>query len=67
MWEEARTCTMRSKIRRGMLSCKLRLALSRQSAMSFVRHDVPPWYVANMPDGRVKDSGLGREGICFAM
>ena len=29
--------------------------------------DVPSWRVDNMPDGGVKDSGLGREGIVFAM
>ena len=29
--------------------------------------DVPSWRVDNMPYGGVKDSGLGREGIRFAM
>ena len=29
--------------------------------------DVPSWRVDHMPYGGVKDSGLGREGICFAM
>ena len=29
--------------------------------------DVPSWRVDNMPYGDVKDSGLGREGVRFAM
>lgn len=29
--------------------------------------DVPSWRVDNMPYGGVKDSGLGREGVAFAM
>ena len=29
--------------------------------------DVPSWRVDNMPYGGVKESGLGREGILFAM
>lgn len=32
-----------------------------------VINDVPSYRVDNMPYGGVKDSGLGREGVCFAM
>ncbi len=32
-----------------------------------VINDVPSWRVDNMPYGGVKDSGLGREGIAFAI
>ncbi|HAW35889.1 MAG TPA: aldehyde dehydrogenase, partial [Erythrobacter sp.] len=32
-----------------------------------VINDVPSYRVDNMPYGGVKDSGLGREGIKFAM
>ena len=32
-----------------------------------VINDVPSWRVDNMPYGGVKDSGLGREGVRFAM
>jgi acyl-CoA reductase-like NAD-dependent aldehyde dehydrogenase len=32
-----------------------------------VINDVPSYRVDNMPYGGVKDSGLGREGVRFAM
>jgi aldehyde dehydrogenase (NAD+) len=32
-----------------------------------VINDVPSWRVDNMPYGGVKDSGLGREGIRYAI
>ena len=32
-----------------------------------VVNDVPSYRVDNMPYGGVKDSGLGREGVRFAM
>lgn len=32
-----------------------------------VINDVPSWRVDNMPYGGVKDSGLGREGVRYAM
>ena len=33
----------------------------------FIIGDVPSWRADNMPYGGVKESGLGREGVRFAM
>ena len=42
-------------------------AWDRLDVGGFVINDVPSYRVDNMPYGGVKDSGLGREGIRFAM
>lgn len=46
---------------------KAHLAWDRLDVGGIVIGDVPSWRVDNMPYGGVKDSGLGREGIRFAM
>jgi len=38
-----------------------------QTSIGVVIGDVPSWRVDNMPYGGVKDSGLGREGVRFAV
>ena len=43
------------------------LAADRLEVGGVVINDVPSYRVDNMPYGGVKDSGLGREGIKFAM
>lgn len=42
-------------------------ARDRLDVSGVVINDVPSYRVDNMPYGGVKDSGLGREGIRFAM
>ncbi len=42
-------------------------AWDRLDVGGVVINDVPSYRVDNMPYGGVKDSGLGREGIRFAM
>jgi acyl-CoA reductase-like NAD-dependent aldehyde dehydrogenase len=46
---------------------KIQKAWDELDVGSVVIGDVPSWRVDNMPYGGVKDSGLGREGIRFAM
>ena len=46
---------------------KAHLAWDTLDVGGVVIGDVPSWRVDNMPYGGVKDSGLGREGIRFAM
>jgi acyl-CoA reductase-like NAD-dependent aldehyde dehydrogenase len=46
---------------------KARKAWNRLEVGGVVINDVPSFRVDNMPYGGVKDSGLGREGIRFAM
>lgn len=46
---------------------KAHLAWDKLNVGGVVIGDVPSWRVDNMPYGGVKDSGLGREGIRFAM
>ena len=46
---------------------KMQQAWNTLNVGGVVIGDVPSWRVDNMPYGGVKDSGLGREGIRFAM
>ncbi|MCL4129618.1 UNVERIFIED_CONTAM: hypothetical protein GTU68_061545 [Idotea baltica] len=46
---------------------KMQKAWNRLEVGGVIIGDVPSWRVDNMPYGGVKDSGLGREGIRFAM
>lgn len=46
---------------------KMQQAWNELDVGGVVIGDVPSWRVDNMPYGGVKDSGLGREGIRFAM
>ena len=46
---------------------KAQLAWDTLDVGGVIIGDVPSWRVDNMPYGGVKDSGLGREGIRFAM
>ncbi len=46
---------------------KAQMAWDRLDVGGVIIGDVPSWRVDNMPYGGVKESGLGREGIRFAM
>lgn len=46
---------------------KIQCAWDRLEVGGVIIGDVPSWRVDNMPYGGVKDSGLGREGIRYAM
>jgi len=46
---------------------KMQQAWDQLDVGGIVIGDVPSWRVDNMPYGGVKDSGLGREGVRFAM
>ncbi len=46
---------------------KAQKAWDRLEVGGVVIGDIPSWRVDHMPYGGVKDSGLGREGICHAM
>jgi acyl-CoA reductase-like NAD-dependent aldehyde dehydrogenase len=46
---------------------KVQKAWDRLEVGGVIIGDVPSWRVDNMPYGGVKDSGLGREGIRYAM
>jgi acyl-CoA reductase-like NAD-dependent aldehyde dehydrogenase len=46
---------------------KIQTAWDKLNVGGVVIGDVPSWRVDNMPYGGVKDSGLGREGVRFAM
>jgi acyl-CoA reductase-like NAD-dependent aldehyde dehydrogenase len=46
---------------------KMQQAWDQLEVGGVVIGDVPSWRVDHMPYGGVKDSGLGREGIRFAM
>lgn len=46
---------------------KMQKAWDKLDVGGVVIGDIPSWRVDNMPYGGVKDSGLGREGIRFAM
>ena len=46
---------------------RMNLAFDELEVGGVIIGDVPSWRVDNMPYGGVKESGLGREGVRFAM
>ncbi|MGN3973551.1 aldehyde dehydrogenase family protein [Tsuneonella sp. SYSU-LHT278] len=71
-WDEALEVVNDSKfgLQAGMFTRDLHQVLEawdRLDVGGVVVNDVPSYRVDNMPYGGVKDSGLGREGIRFAM
>src|SRR5690606_9462298 len=46
---------------------KIQRAWDRLEVGGVIIGDVPSWRVDNMPYGGVKDSGLGREGVRYAI
>jgi acyl-CoA reductase-like NAD-dependent aldehyde dehydrogenase len=46
---------------------RIRQAVKRIDAGGIIVNDVPTFRVDNMPYGGVRDSGLGREGVRFAI
>jgi acyl-CoA reductase-like NAD-dependent aldehyde dehydrogenase len=71
-WEEALAIVNDSKfgLQAGIFTrdiFKVLDAWDRLDVGGVVVNDVPSYRVDNMPYGGVKDSGLGREGVRFAM
>ena len=46
---------------------KMQMAWDELEVGGVIVGDVPSWRVDHMPYGGIKDSGLGREGVRFAM
>jgi glyceraldehyde-3-phosphate dehydrogenase (NADP+) len=71
-WNDA--LTMASDTRFGLQAgiftdshARIRQAVHRLDAGGIIVNDVPTFRVDNMPYGGVRDSGLGREGVRFAI
>ena len=71
-WNEAKTIVNNSKfgLQAGLFTrdvFKVLDAWEQLDVGGIIVNDVPSYRVDNMPYGGVKDSGLGREGVRFAM
>ena len=71
-WDEALAVVNDSKfgLQAGIFTRDIHQVLEawdRLEVGGVVVNDVPSYRVDNMPNGGVKDSGLGREGVRFAM